>query len=293
MTADNAERGALLGLCYRLLGSIADAEDATQETYARWLRLSDAERGQIRHPKAWLMTAASRICLDLLGSARARREQYWGEWLPEPVPNGGLWTSQSDDGRGADPADRVSLDESVSMAVLIVLESMTPAERVAFVLHDVFQYSFDEVAEIVGRSPEAARKLASTARKRVRDERRRPVDAAAHAAVVRSFKAAWETGDLDALVHLLDPDAIAIGDGGGIVTAIKRPLVGADRIARGFTELGRDQGALRLEETMVNGELGLRIMSGDELAAIVSLSVADGRVQRIWAMRNPEKLSAW
>ena len=293
MTDGLAERGSLLGLCYRMLGSLADAEDAVQETYARWLRLSDAERGAIRHPKSWLMKAASRVCLDMLGSARARREQYWGEWLPEPVPNGGLWTSQSDDGRVDDPSDRVSLDESVSMAVLVVLESMTPAERVAFVLHDVFQYSFAEVGEIVGRSAEASRQLASTARRRIRDERRSPVDAAAHAAVVRSFKRAWETGDVEALVALLDPDAIAIGDGGGIVTATKRPLVGRDWIVKGFTQLGKGLPAFELHETVVNGEAGLTVMSGDELLAVVSLAVSDGRIQRIWAMRNPEKLTAW
>ncbi len=293
MGAGLAERGALLGLCYRMLGSLTDAEDAVQETYARWLRLSDAERGGIRHPKAWLMKAASRVCLDMLGSARARREQYWGEWLPEPVPNGGLWTSQSDDGSVGDPSDRVSLDESVSMAVLVVLESMTPAERVAFVLHDVFQYSFAEVGEIVGRSPEASRQLASTARRRIHDERRSPVDAAAHAAVVRSFKHAWETGDVEALVGLLDPNAVAIGDGGGVVLATKRPLVGADRIMKGFTQLGKGLPEFQIEETLVNGELGLKVVVGDELIAVVSLAIVDGQVQRIWAMRNPEKLTAW
>jgi RNA polymerase sigma-70 factor (ECF subfamily) len=283
------ERDALLGLCYRLLGSLADAEDAVQETYARWLRLGEDERRGIHNPKGWLMTTASRIALDMLGSARARREQYWGEWLPEPVPDAGRWTSQSGDADSADPSDRVSLDESVSMALLVVLESMTPAERVAFVLHDVFGYSFAEVGEIVGRTPEAARKLGSTARRRVRDARRSPVDAAAHAAVVRSFKAAWETGDIDALVHLLDPDAIAIGDGGGIVTATKRPLVGADWIVKGFTQLGKDQPVFQLVEAEVNGRLGLKVMAGDDLLAVVSLA----RIQRIWAMRNPDKLTAW
>jgi RNA polymerase sigma-70 factor (ECF subfamily) len=187
----------------------------------------------------------------------------------------------------------VSLDESVSMAVLVVLESMTPAERVAFVLHDVFQYSFEEVGEIVGRSPEATRKLASTARRRIRDERRSPVDAAAHAAVVRSFKRAWETGDVEALVGLLDPNAVAIGDGGGIVLATKRPLVGADRIMQGFTQLGKGVPEFQLHETIINGEPGLTLTSGGELLAVVSLAVSDGRIQRIWAMRNPEKLTAW
>lgn len=135
------ERSVLLGLSYRLLGSIADAEDAVQETYIRWYRLDSAERHQVSSPRAWLIKTASRIGLDMLTTARARREQYVGEWLPEPVPTPGTWTSHNNDGL-IDPADRVSLDESVSMALLIVLESMTPAERVAFILHDVFRYTF-------------------------------------------------------------------------------------------------------------------------------------------------------
>ena len=162
-----SERGQLINLAYRLLGSLADAEDAIQETYARWYAMSRQQQEAIESPGAWLTTVASRICLDLLGSARARRERYVGEWLPEPVPEPSEWINGRPGGTTADPADRVTLDESVSMAFLIVLESMTAAERVTFILHDVFRYSFAEVAEIVGRTPAACRQLASSARRRI------------------------------------------------------------------------------------------------------------------------------
>ena len=163
-----SERRQLINLAYRLLGSLAEAEDAVQETYARWYAMSRQQQEAIESPGAWLTTVASRICLDLLGSARARRERYVGEWIPEPLPEPAEWTSGRPGGATADPADRVTLDESVSMAFLVVLESMTPAERVALILHDVFRYSFAEVAEITGRTPAACRQLASSARRRIR-----------------------------------------------------------------------------------------------------------------------------
>src|SRR5262249_36166929 len=171
LSAIMSERRRLINLAYRLLGSLAEAEDAVQETYARWHALSPQQREAIESPGAWLTTVASRICLDLLGSARARRERYVGEWLPEPLPERSEWITERPDRIPTDPADRVTLDESVSMAFLVVLESMTPAERVALILHDVFRYSFAEVAEIVGRSPAACRQLASAARRRIRASR--------------------------------------------------------------------------------------------------------------------------
>jgi len=158
------ERRHLINLAYRLLGSLAEAEDAVQETYARWYALPGQQRDAIEKPGAWLTTATSRNCLNLLGSARVRRETYTGAWLPEPLPDPAEWPS----GRPADPADRITLDESVSMAFLVVLDSITPAERVALILHDVFGYPFTEVAEITGRTPAACRQLATSARRRVR-----------------------------------------------------------------------------------------------------------------------------
>ena len=166
LAAIMSERRQLINVAYRLLGSLAEAEDAVQETYARWYALTPAQRDAIESPGAWLTTVTSRICLDQLGSARARRERYVGQWIPEPLPEPAEWIS-SRPGAAADPADRVTLDESVSMAFLVVLESMTPAERVAFILRRL-RLSFTEIARIVGRTPAACRQLASSGRRRVR-----------------------------------------------------------------------------------------------------------------------------
>ena len=222
------ERRQLLGLAYRLLGSAVDAEDAVQEAYVRLYRLAPEAREQIDAPGAWLMTATGRICLDVLGSARARRESYVGEWLPEPLPGSDLVGGGTAAG---DPAERVSMDESVSMALMVVLDTLTPAERVAFVLHDVFQYSFAEIAEIVGRTPQACRQLASSARSRIAKARTEPHVDARRGDILRAFKAAWDTGDMDGLVGLLDPSVVVIADGGGKAQAALHPIhgAGADR----------------------------------------------------------------
>ncbi len=288
------ERSVLLGLSYRLLGSLADAEDAVQETYIRWYRLSDEARRSIAHPRAWLIKTASRVGLDMLGSARARREQYVGEWLPEPVPAANRWSSQ-DGSTTLDPAERVTLDDSVSMALLIVLESMTPAERVAFILHDVFRYTFGEIAEIVGRSPAACRQLASSARRRVREQQRTPVPRAEHVAAVQSFKVAWQTGDLAGLIEVLDPDATAITDGGGLVSASLEPLHRPEAIATFFLGVLERQPDVVIREEVVNGELGLVAADSRDLTlAVVSfVTTEDGRISRVWAVRNPRKLDRW
>src|SRR5215475_1016222 len=165
------ERRQLINLAYRLLGSLAEAEDAVQEAYARWYAMTAPQQDAIASPGAWLTTVASRICLTLLGSARARRERYVGAWIPEPLPASTEWITGQAGGAAADPADRITLDESVTMAFLVVLEAVTPAERVALILHDVFGYPFAEVAQIVGRTPAACRQLASSARRRVRAAR--------------------------------------------------------------------------------------------------------------------------
>src|SRR6266581_418109 len=225
-----SERRQLINVAYRLLGSLAEAEDVVQETYARWYAMSQEQQAAIDSPGGWLTRVASRICLDLLGSARARRERYVGEWIPEPLPEPGEWASVGSGG-SADPADRVTLDESVSMAFLVVLESMTPAERVAFVLHDVFRYSFPEIAEITGRTPAACRQLASSARGRIRAAQPPASPPARQAGLVRDFKQAWEAKDIEALVGLLDPGATVVADGGGLVTAALHPIEGREQVA--------------------------------------------------------------
>ncbi|HVV09844.1 RNA polymerase sigma factor SigJ [Amycolatopsis sp.] len=277
-----SERRQLINLAYRLLGSLAEAEDVVQETYARWYAMTRAQQEAIETPGAWLTKVASRICLDLLGSARARRERYVGEWLPEPLP-------ERTDVSVADPADRVTLDESISMAFLVMLDSMTPAERVAFILHDVFRYPFKEVADIVGRTPAACRQLASSARRRVR-EGRTPTEPRAD--LVREFKRAWESQDINALIGLLDPDVTAVGDGGGLVNAALRPVTGRDQVADYFAMLSGLATHATIEERLVNGRPGLVSRQDDDITVLAFDFVGD-RITRIWAVRNPEKLRPW
>jgi RNA polymerase sigma factor (sigma-70 family) len=293
LSAIMSERRQLINLAYRLLGSLAEAEDVVQETYARWYAMSQQQQGAIESPGAWLTKVASRICLDLLGSARARREHYVGEWLPEPLPDGTEWITGRAGGSTVDPADRVTLDESINMAFLVVLESMTPAERVAFVLHDVFRYSFAEVAEIVGRTPAACRQLASSARRRIRASRAPVTPAAERASIVRDFKRAWDARDINALIGLLDPDATATADGGGLVSAVLHPVEGGEQIARACVDLaGRAPGLTILERT-VNGEPGLVAQQDGVTVTVLAFAVAGGRITHMWAVRNPDKLRPW
>ena len=293
-----SERRQLVNLTYRLLGSLAEAEDAVQETYARWYAMPASQREEIESPGAWLTTVASRICLNLLGSARARRETYVGEWIPEPLPAGPDWRGARPGGlagdMAGDPGDRVTLDESVSMAFLVVLESMTPAERVAFILHDVFRYPFAEVAEIVGRTPAACRQLASSARRRVRAAQPPPSTAVRQAAVVRAFKVAWEARDINALVRLLDPDATAVADSGGRVLAFLDPIEGGEQIARAWMELaGRAPDGVRFLERTVNGQPGLVTEQDGRIVTVFAFEVAGDLIRHIWVVRNPDKLRPW
>jgi RNA polymerase sigma-70 factor, ECF subfamily len=288
------ERRQLINLAYRLLGSLAEAEDAVQETYARWYAMSREQQDAIASPGAWLTTVASRICLNLLGSARARREIYVGEWLPEPLPEAADWLAGRPGATSIDPADRVTLDESVNMAFLVVLESMTPAERVAFVLHDVFRYSFAEVAEIVGRTPAACRQLASSARRRIRAARAPATPAARQADIIRDFKQAWEAKDIHALIGLLDPGATAVADGGGLAVTFLDPIEGGEQIARAWVEIAnRAQSNMTILERTVNGLPGLVAQQDGVIVTVFAFDVAGGRIKRIWAIRNPEKLRPW
>jgi RNA polymerase sigma-70 factor, ECF subfamily len=261
-----------------------------QDTYTRWYAMSRSQQQAIESPGAWLTTVTSRICLNVLGSARARRERYVGEWIPEPLPDAITGRSES----AGDPADRVTLDKSVSMAFLVVLESMTPAERVAFILHDVFPYPFTEVAEIVGRTPAACRQLASSARRRLRAARAPATPIAQRAEIVRNFKRAWQAKDINALIGLLDPDATATADGGGLALTFLHPIEGNEQIARAWVELAnRAPSNATLLERTVNGQPGLVAEQDGAIVTVFAFDVARDRIKRIWVIRNPDKLRPW
>jgi RNA polymerase sigma-70 factor (ECF subfamily) len=267
-------RPRLLRLAYSELGDVGEAEDVVQEA---WLRLERTDAKAIENLDAWLTTVVARLALDRLRSARARRETYVGPWLPEPVVS-------------RDPADRVTLDESVSYALLTVLEQLSPAERTAFVLHDVFDMPFPDVAEVVGRTPEAVRQLASRARRHVSCERPRfGASRDEHDRAVRAFAEAVDEGNLEGLVAVLDPDVVWTSDGGGRATAARRPLQGVTRVARAWAAISRRSTHEPIEITL-NGQLGLLLTSRDGQRAALSFLVRDGRIRRIDAIRNPEKL---
>ena len=293
LSAIMSERRQLINLAHRLLGFLADAEDAVQETYARWYAMPGQQRDAIESPGAWLTTVASRICLDLLSSARARRERYVGEWIPEPLPEPAEWAHGRPGDAMADPADRVTLDESVTMAFLVVLDSMTPAERVAVILHDVFGYSFAEVAGIADRTPAACRQLASSARRRIRAAQAPAIPAARQAAIVKDFKQAWEAKDIDALIGLLDPDATAIADSGGLVSAQLHPIEGGEQIARACLDVARRAPGLTILERTVNGQPGLVAQQDGVTVTVLAFHIAGDQIKHIWAVRNPDKLRPW
>jgi RNA polymerase sigma-70 factor (ECF subfamily) len=300
------ERPYLRRLAYGTLGSFAEADDVVQEA---WLRLQRVDAAAIDDLRAWLTTVVGRLALDALGTARARRERYVGPWLPEPAVDAPADSaaaaalergenlvagSAASRAEAADPADRVTLDEQVTTALLVVLERLSPAERTAFVLHDVFGLAFGEVAEVVGRSPAAVRQLAARARRHVdAGTPRFPASREQQAEIVAAFAAAWQLGDVDGLVGVLDPDVVLTSDGGGIVTAARRPVVGSARVAKalaGFARLGLLQdGNPRGGFADVNGLPGLVVASG-EVANVVSFTIDAGRIVAIDIVRNPEKL---
>jgi len=278
--AFEAQRPRLVRLAYATTGSLAEAEDCVQEA---WLRLRRAgERTEIRDPGAWLTTTVSRIALDALTSARARRERYVGQWLPEPLV---------EDLDAHDPAEVVATDESVSMALLLVLERLTPAERTSFLLHDVFGLSFEEVAEVVGRTPASARQLASRARRHVQEGRPRfPPTQAEQRRLVEAFVAACQRGDLAGLVAILDPEVVFRGDGGGKVAALPHPEHGADNVARrmfGFLTLPH----LGMRFAEVSGAPGIVMRDPWGVLTVISFTVDAGLIVAIDAVRNPDKLT--
>ena len=279
-------RPRTFAIAYRMLGSVSEAEDVVQEAL---LRVHNAiERGEeISSPRAYAATVATRLAIDELRSARARRETYVGEWLPEPVA----------DSPADDPAQHAELADSLSLAFLVVLESLTPEQRASFLLHDVFDYDYDRVAEIVGTSEDNARQLASRARRRVQDGTPRfDPSPEQRDRLADSFFAAAESGDFDALEAMLAEDVELHGDGGGLAPAIRHPVFGRARVAQmlgNWWRLGLAKiGGIELRRIQVNGQPGVEYLDAEgKLIGVMSLDVAEGRIQAIRSIVNPEKLS--
>lgn len=275
------QRPRLFGLAYRMLGSVADAEDVVQDAFLRWQEAVERET-PVESPSAYLTTIVSRRCLDELRSARRRREEYVGPWLPEP-----LLTDE-----GLDPARTTELTDTLSTAFLVVLEALSPGERAAFLLHDVFGYGYEELARILGRGEPACRQLVARARRRLAERRPRfDVSPDEHARLLDEFLHAASRGDLDGLVGLLAEDAVLQADGGGVARAARHPIYGADRVARWVLGvLEKASSTARFEVAPVNGLPGIVMRDGDALVSVASLDVRDGRIQGIYVVANPDKL---
>lgn len=279
--AFTAQGGRLLGLAYRMLGSRADAEDIVQET---WLRVSSSTP-HIRDPEAYLVTVATRLCLDQLKSARVRRESYVGPWLPEPVMSTDEFS----------PEAATELADDLSFALLLTLETLTPPERAAFLLHDVFDLPFADIAKTLGKSEAACRQLAARARKAVRN--RQPSQTAppeTYKSLTSRFFETLENGDIGGLKELLQEEVMLYTDGGGVKTAALNPIYGADKVARFFLGIARKSVAqgqsVRLSDAVINGRPGLLIFVDGELDQTFSINVDDNRISTIYMVRNPEKL---
>ena len=269
-----AHRGLLFTVAYEMLGSAADAEDVVQETWLRWVKVNQSE---VRDPRAYLVRIITRQALNRLRTVSRRREEYVGEWLPEP-----LLTSP-------DVAEDADLAVNVSIAMLTVLETLGPAERAVFVLHEVFETPYDEIAKVVGKTPVAVRQIAHRAREHVAARRpRMQVNPAQQEATLERFMAAIASGDVQGLMDVLAPDVVLIADGGGLVQAARRPMTGAKSVVA-FLSRVADLFDLAATTAWLNGMPGARFDVGGEVTA-VSLVIEDDRITRIYAMRNPHKL---
>jgi RNA polymerase sigma-70 factor (TIGR02957 family) len=269
-------RSLLFTVAYEMLGSAADAEDVVQEA---WLRWADADRAAVRDPRAYLVRIVTRKALDRLRALARQREEYVGEWLPEP-----LLTSP-------DVAEDVELAESVSIAMLTVLETLGPTERAVFVLRVVFDVPYDEIAEAVGKKPAAVRQVARRAREHVAARRpRMQVSKAEHEAVVERFLAALQGGELQDLLDVLAPDVVAVADGGGVVPAARKPVEGREKVARLLSAFAAIAPGAQITTVGLNGAQAARIDLNGQVAA-VSLTVEDGRITRIYVIANPDKLA--
>ena len=271
-------RNLLFTVAYEMLGSAADAEDVLQET---WLRWAGVDLGTVRDQRAYLVRITTRQALTRLRTLRRRKESYVGPWLPEPLLT------------APDVAEDVELAESVSMAMLLVLETLMPTERAVFVLREVFALEYDEIAEAVGKSPAAVRQIAHRARAHVAARRPRGVVSAAETrSAIEAFQRAIETGDLQRLLDMLAPDVVLLGDGGGVVQAVVRPIVGAGRVGRLLTAgLPRIGGEVSVEPVQINGCPALIVRLNGEIDDVVAVRIDDGLITGLYVVRNPEKLS--
>lgn len=274
-----AHRTLLFTIAYEMLGSAADAEDVVQETWLRWAGIGDAARDEVRDPRAYLVRIVTRQALNRLRSEARRREEYVGEWLPEP-----LLTSP-------DVAEDVELAESVSIAMLTVLETLGPSERAVFVLHEVFDVPYDEIADAVGKSSAAVRQIAHRARRHVAARRpRMQVSRTEQQQVVERFLAALTTGDVQGLMDVLAPDVVLVSDGGGLAPAVRHPVEGMEQVAALLSRFSPFAPGAQLTTLLLNGAVAARIDPAGEHTTAITFVVEDGRIARIYAIRNPEKL---
>ncbi|TSD40200.1 sigma-70 family RNA polymerase sigma factor [Rhodococcus sp. KBS0724] len=279
----SAARPRLIRIAYAVVGTHAEAEDVVSDCWLRLVRANAQTR--IEDVGAWTTVAVARHALDSLRSARVRREMYVGPWLPEPTVH---TTSQAPQ----DPADRVTLDESVSFALLVVMETLSPAQRTAWVLHDLFSMPFQDVATVVGRTPAAVRQLAARARKQVAAGIPHiDIDVSSHRAVVEAFQAAAISGNVDALLTILDPQVVLTSDGGGVVSAARRPVSGADKVSRFIVGLRNKVTQLDIRIMDINGLPGLVMLHAGNVTAVVSLSVSASTISRIDILVAPTKLA--
>jgi RNA polymerase sigma-70 factor (ECF subfamily) len=270
-------RSLLFTVAYELLGSAADAEDVVQET---WLRWADADQSAVHDPRAYLVRIATRQALNRLRTLARRREEYVGEWLPEPL----LTTP--------DVAEDVLLAEGVSMAMLTVLEMLTPTERAVFVLREVFDVPYEEIGAALDKTAAAVRQVAHRAREHVAARRpRMNVDRSEQQRVVERFLAALSSGDVQGLMEVLAPDVVVVADGGGLVAAARHPVVGADKVVAFLSKFSTLAPAAVVDTLWLNGALGGRVVLDGELNTVMSFVVEDGRISRLYAVRNPHKLS--